>query len=422
MSVEAGRWKNSICAMTVPRQNGKNALIEMVELYYTVELSLRVLHTAHEVKTARKAFLRIASFFENPKKYPELADMVQEVRRTNGQEAIVLNNGGSIEFAARSKSSGRGFSTDVLVLDEIQECTSESIAALLPVISASAMPQQILVGTVPGPTANGEVFTGIRNDAFEGKNPRLSWMEWSADKDADLDDIQTWLDANPAAGIRLQLDTIRDERSVMDDETFMRERLGIWDAVVSNAVIDATSWGLVADGASQAGDQLAFAVDISPDRSQASVGVAGMREDGLYHVEVIENRRGTDWVLSYLTALVAQWGPVAVVVDGPASSLVPELEQLEVPVHKLSPSEFGAACGLFYDSVMNRAMRHPNQPLFNSAIESARKRPLGDMWAWGRKNAASDITPVVAATLALYGLVTGKPIKRKKRTRKALVL
>src|SRR5205823_11306352 len=96
---------------------------------------------------------------------------------------------------------------------------------------------------------------------------RLSWMEWSADKDADLDDVNTWLDANPAAGIRLLLDTIRDERSVIDDETFMRERLGIWDAVISNAVIDATSWGLVADGASRAGDQLAFGVDISPDRS-----------------------------------------------------------------------------------------------------------------------------------------------------------
>ncbi|ATL70771.1 hypothetical protein [Nocardia terpenica] len=408
--------------MTVPRQNGKNALIEMTELYYTVELSLRILHTAHEVKTARKAFLRVASFFENPKKYPELADMVQEIRRTNGQEAIVLNNGGSIEFAARSKSSGRGFSVDVLILDEVQECTSEAIAALLPTISASPMPQQILVGTVPGPSANGEVFEGLRNDAFEGNNPRLSWMEWSADKDADLDDIGTWLDANPAAGIRLLLDTIRDERSVMDDETFMRERLGIWDAVVSNAVIDATSWGLVADGASQAGDQLAFAVDISPDRSMASVAVAGARPDGLYHVEVIENRQGTDWVIPYLAALVAQWGPVAVVVDGPASSLIPELSGLEVPVHKLSPAEFGAACGLFYDSVMNAALRHPNQPLFNTAVEAARKRPIGDMWGWGRKNATSDITPVVAATLALYGFVTGKPVKRKKRTRKAMVL
>ncbi|QIS16488.1 hypothetical protein [Nocardia arthritidis] len=247
-------------------------------------------------------------------------------------------------------------------------------------------------------------------------------MEWSADKDADLDDINTWLDANPAAGIRLLLDTIRDERSVMDDETFMRERLGIWDAVASNAVIDATSWGIVADGSSQAGDQLAFAVDVSPDRSMTSIAVAGVRPDGLYHVEVIENRRGTDWVVPYLAALVAQWGPVALVVDGPASSLIPELAHLEVPVLTLSASEYGAACGLFYDSVMGMSLRHPNQPLFNSAIEAARKRPIGDMWGWGRKNAATDITPVVAATLALYGFVMCKPIRRKKRARKALVL
>jgi hypothetical protein len=33
-------------------------------------LGEKFLHTAHEVKTARKAFLRIASFFENRRNTP----------------------------------------------------------------------------------------------------------------------------------------------------------------------------------------------------------------------------------------------------------------------------------------------------------------------------------------------------------------
>ena len=107
------------------------------------------LHTAHEVKTARKAFLRLAGFFESARQWPELAALVSEVRRTNGQEAIVLTNGGSVEFIARSKGSGRGFTVDDLVCDEAQELGTEAYAALKPTISAapSGDPQTCLLYT-----------------------------------------------------------------------------------------------------------------------------------------------------------------------------------------------------------------------------------------------------------------------------------
>ena len=109
------------CGLAVPRQNGKNGILEVVELFKIVVQGRKVLHTAHEVKTARKAFVRLRSFFENGRRWPELAVLVREIRQTNGQEAIVLSNGGSVEFVARSRGSGRGFTVDDLVLDEAQE-------------------------------------------------------------------------------------------------------------------------------------------------------------------------------------------------------------------------------------------------------------------------------------------------------------
>src|SRR5881275_1576095 len=65
-----GRWSAATCGLAVPRQNGKNAIIEVRELFGMVALGEKFLHTAHEVKTARKAFLRISSFFENERQYP----------------------------------------------------------------------------------------------------------------------------------------------------------------------------------------------------------------------------------------------------------------------------------------------------------------------------------------------------------------
>jgi phage terminase large subunit-like protein len=113
-TLASGQLAAPRAGLAVPRQNGKNALIEVVELFKTVVQGRRVLHTAHEVKTARKAFARLKFFFgdrvnDPAAQYPELNNLVREVRNTNGQEAIVLSNGGQVEFIARSRSSGRGF-------------------------------------------------------------------------------------------------------------------------------------------------------------------------------------------------------------------------------------------------------------------------------------------------------------------------
>src|SRR5690606_13726157 len=103
-----------------------------------VILGEKFLHTAHEVKTARKAFKRILTFFDARLGAPaELADMVTEIGKTNGQEAIFLNNGGSIEFVSRSKGSGRRFTVDVLVLDVAQHLEDEELEAIRPAVSSA---------------------------------------------------------------------------------------------------------------------------------------------------------------------------------------------------------------------------------------------------------------------------------------------
>jgi len=64
-----------------------------------------------------------------------------------------------------------------------------------------------------------------------------------------------------------------------------------------------------------------------------------------------------------------------------------------------------AAFGGFFDSVLDGRLRHLDQPLLNIALGSARKRRIGDSgFGWSRKDSVSDITPVTAATLALWGL------------------
>jgi len=416
-----GKFASLTCGLSVPRQNGKNAILEMRELFGMVQLGEKFLHTAHEVKTARKAFIRLASFFENTRKWPELAELVKDIRRTNGQEAIVLTNGGSVEFVARSKGSGRGFTVDVLVCDEAQELSDDALEALMPTTSAAPLgnPQWIFTGTPPGPTANGEVFTRTRDDALSGKSSRLSWHEWSCTGSADLDDPMSAASANPALGGRLQWDVIQGERSRFSDEGFARERLGMWDSAGSQRVISADSWKVVADAnLVDRGDDVAIAFDVSPDRSTATIASAAWTTEGFPYVEVVESRRGEpDWGIQRFVDMCERHQVRAVVVDGASAafSLVDPLRQRGLTVTVTSARQMAAAFGNFYDTVMDGGMRHLDQPLLNLALAAARKRKIGDSgFGWSRKDSESDITPVTAATLALWGLTSGEIAEKPK--------
>lgn len=411
------KWSAGRCGLAVPRQNGKNAVVEMRELYGIVALGERFLHTAHEVKTARKAFLRLASFFENSRMYPELAGLVRDIRKTNGQEAIVLHNGGSVEFVARSKSSGRGFSVDVLVLDEAQEASEEALAALLPTISASRNPQTILTGTPPGPTANGEVFCRVRRAGHEQSERRLSWMEWSCPEDCDPDNIDLWARANPGLHNRLLLETVQDERAIMDEDTFRRERMGVWEKDEANSVIDMAAWSKLDTGLEpDRPTPVAISVEVSPDRKWSNIGLAGIRSDTARHVQIVQSGRGTDWVPARLAELNAEWSPVAVALDpaGPAGSLVSDIESLGVEVMQLTPRQMSQATGMFRDAVAARTIRHSSQQLLSIAVRDAKLRQAGDSKVWDHRHSSTDISPLRATTIALYALAN--PPEKKQRS------
>lgn len=418
-----GRWSASRIGLSVPRQSGKNAVLEIVELFKLTVLGRRILHTAHEVKTARKAFLRLVGFFES-RAYPELMAMLAPagVRRTNGQEAIYLTNGASIEFIARSKGSGRGFTVDDIVMDEAQALDEIAYAALLPTISASPSgnPQQILTGTPPGPADSGEVFTRLRKDALSGKSVRTAWLEWSFAAGADPDDRSQWARANPGLGYRLDPEVIADERAALDDETFIRERGGVWaDGSVTRSPIGADVWAELIDPGSKPLTALSLGLDIPPDGTSTTVAIVGRRDDGRWHGELVAQASGTEWVPARVAEIVARNGVGPVVVDGasPALSLVEPLRGAGVEVTVTGSRDMGQACAVLLQVVFGGRFRHLGQPQLATAVDGARKRAIGSegLWGWGRSNSSADIAPVVALTLALWGAMSSKAAHQPKR-------
>jgi len=425
-----GNYAARRCGLAVPRQNGKGHVLELVELFKMVELGRRILHTAHLVPTSREHFMRMLSYFDNPRQYPFLARRVARIRETNGQEAIFLTNGGRIQFVARSKNSGRGFTADDLVLDEAQELGDDELEALLPAISAapSGDPQQLWTGTPPGPNAKGEVWKRTRLAGVGGTDPSLAWLEWSAPDDADPDDREVWAATNPALGRRIRVESVESERGSMSDEGFLRERLGQWTTNGSGLrVIPQEAWSAIADPGSSFTGDFAFGIEVDEAHEHAAIAAAGRRADGKVHLEYIEGSAehlaepGLDWLIPVCLSLNAQ-KPRAFVIDqsSPAGYLINPLRDAGLKVVTASQQTHAQACGRLFEVVKSDQAVHIDQPPLNFALSVARKRTLSEgAWVWHRKAAESDITPIVAVTLALFGLDVPMKVE-KPRTNRAV--
>ena len=396
-----GKWSAFEVAVISPRQNGKNGILEARELAGLFLFGEKlILHSAHEFKTAQEAFRRVLTLVEN---HDDLRKKVARVRTSHGEEGIELRDGARLRFIARSTGSGRGFSADCTILDESYNLSAQAMGALLPTLSARPNPQ--VWYTSSAGTRESSQLMMVRDRGRVGGDPGLAYFEWSAGPDAQVDDRESWALANPAMGIRIAEEFIERELAALPLTEFRRERLGVWDdeAAGSDWVIPIEAWQACADPASEVEDPVVFAADVSLDRAWSSISVAGARADGVPAVEVVDYRRGTSWVAPRLAELVQRHGALGIGLDpgGPSGSLIPELENLGVPLILMSARDIAQACGAFYDAVASGALRHRDQAELTAAVSSARKRPLGDAWAWSRKEAVSEITTLISATVAL---------------------
>lgn len=423
-----GSWSAFETCVNVPRQNGKGGIIEARELAGLFLLGEKlILHSAHEFKTAKEAFLRIERLITNT---DSLRRRVRAVRRTTGEEAIELLTGARLRFLARSGGSGRGFTGNCNILDEAMILGDDAMSALMPTMAAVKDPQVWYLGSagIGSPSLQlGRLRQRALGAMESGEpDPSLAYMEWSIDphvtecnQDCDKHDAPrsalSVARANPALGYRLTLDHTEREQLTMGDSVFARERLGVGvypsDTADTWQVIGEDAWRALGDGTSRVADPVAFAIDTTPERSHSAICVAGANGDSL-HIEVVDHRPGTGWVVERMVELVGKWNPCAIVVDpgGPAASLIPDLrkalvgalQQNEDLLVEPKTRQVAGACGQFFDAVIEQRIVHLDQAPLSTALAGADKRPVGDGWAWARRGVSVDISPLVAVTFAAW--------------------
>ena len=418
------QWAAYESLILVPRQNGKSLTLEAFDLakLFLSPPGHLIMHTAHLFPTAIESFRHLTAAIKNT---PELWDEVDKVNNSHGNEGIELRNGSRLRFAARGvNGAGRGFSPDDVVFDEAYRLPPEAEEALLYAISAKRNPQLVYASSTGFPDS--EILWALVERGRKGTDASLMMAEWSADPTLDIAvEEQFWqgvMQANPAFGYRLdERKTAAEYRKAKSQgrlEGIARERLGLWAETSSDQIIPAEAWEACRDETSEIISPPLFGLDVSPARSWAAIAAAGTNQAGRTHVEVtsrdgiVDHRPGTEWVVPRLVQLRESLPDLKVWIaaGSGAEAMRTEIETAGVPVEVVGGRDVAAGCGMFFDHTVTARLAHRDVGnVLTESLDGAKKRVEDGetAWVWGRKRSAADITPLYAATLALWAAVEG---------------
>lgn len=433
-----GKWAAFEVGLLVGRQNGKGSILEIRTLAGLTLFEERlILWSAHETKTAFEAFRRMVSLFENN---DDLRRRVKKVSYAAGSEGIELNNGCRLRFVARTKGSGRGFTGDLIILDEAYAVTAEQMDALLPTLASRPNPQIWYTSSPPLDGATGDQLYALRERAKRG-GAGLAWFDWGLQdvdlenlEDVNLDDPDLWAATNPAYGIRISEEFIGREREALSPEGFARERLGIWPRQVKGRPggIPDEVWRGLKDPAADRPDRVlrpadvVFVVQVNATRTHTTIAAVGARPDGRLLVSIVEHRPGTDWVATRVAELKRRRNPLYVVAmdKGPTGTLFTDLSDLGIveAADRDHPrrgelvvpwaADAAIAYGLLIDAVKQGRLVHLDEAPLNLAVATAGTRSLAGGTAW-------DITepnagPLLAATFGVWAVLAVRPPPPKR--------
>lgn len=418
--------------LTTPRQQGKTLLILAAMVHRCVGFGpphgrrQNVLYTAQTRNDARKKLEDDHLPILDASKLRGL----YRTRMTNGSEAVIFTNKSKIGITSSTEKAGHGETLDLGVVDEAFAQSDDRLEQAMKPAMLTRPNAQLWVVSAGGKASSAYLMHKIqvgRDLVDAGISDGVCYFEWSADPGDDPADPQTWRSCMPALGYTISEAAVAADQKSMKPLEFRRACLNIAETATAAEwqVITQAHWNGASDRDAQHAGPVALAVDVTPDRSAAAIAAAGRRTEGGRLVEVtgtphggLDHRPGVAWVIPRLKEIAAAAKPCVIVVND--RSLADAAAEAGITVHRPTAGDMVSACNGLYDGIAGAApggrdVRHLGQPQLTAAVAGATKRTVGDAWAWDRRSVTVDICPLVAASLALWGL--GQPRLHTARVR-----
>ena len=431
-----------------PTHNTYLSMILALFFLYVLGVAL-ILGTAQDLAQAEETWEAAVNEAEGN---DELAEEIEKVFRGKGSKELRLQGYRRYKVATPNEKNTRGKSCELVMLDELRthktfdawSAASKTIkarrSAIVWCISNAGDGSSVVlrhlriqahraIGDPDGivNVADGSEPMQMRDEEREALGS-IGIFEWSATPGCDKWDRDEWAQANPSMGYGfLDESAIASDCASDPENDFRVEDLCQWVTQAAKPPFPEGAWEAGTDERSTIAPDspLSFGVDVSADRKHAAIAVCGERADHRMHVELVAYERNIGWLADWFTSRVNRYGGhMAVAVQGgntPVASIAELLDAIDgVSVTVARGPKASEWCGRMWDSVaaldpdakdddrdgMSVPVMHVPQPRLDLAANIAVTRPSRNgTWTWDRDKSPDDISPIVAATMAL-GLAT----------------
>lgn len=420
-----GRWAARTTGRAEPRQNGKGDEIEVVEAWGLTQRGEWIVHTAHEIPTAKAAHRRLVAHLES---HRDLRRLIRQVRYANGDQSIEMTSGAIVVYRTRTAGGGRGLD-DIsrVVVDEAQWAQPEQLASSMPILAANPNPQANFTGSA-GIVDRSDLWWSLRVRALRARADQdageFAYLEHSAEqvglsRDGRViatapnpEDMSVWSRANPALGLRIEEAFLVEELRTLGPLLFAREHLCVWDPYPGDegGFLPFDQWEDLTIKDPKGLKSVCYGLAVSD--IGAVVGSAARLPSGDLYVDTVEERPGTDWLIPYLKDLYRRKKiPIRVNPAAPEGAFVRPLTEAKVGTKEVTAREYQQACGEVLDTIKNGTIRHLGQTSLNRAVKAVQRRDVGKggSWVWAEPASGVDLSVLKAATLALTGVTAKRP-------------
>lgn len=425
--------------LMVSRQNGKTELSKIIASFFLNVLCVdTIFGTSLSLDKAEEVWEAVIHEQES---HEELLHEIQDVARRNGGKKLVLTGLRTYKVGAPTRRAGRGDANDLVMLDELREHRDwETWSAA--VASTSAKPNGMVICFSNAGDPDSVVLRQVRSQALEkidgtkasdlgGKvdGDVLGLFEWSSPEGAKTDDMEALAQANPALGYgRLTERALLSNRGTFPELKFRSECMCQQVETILPEPFPDGAWqgGVDEKSCIDGMSELYFGIDMSQDRKWTVISVCGMRDDGNYHVEIVERRIGTEWAIDWFRDRVSKYGGMNLAFQGrgaPVSGLAEQICTIK-GIERMAQEgpELSAGWNRFFDAVAACApedqrggvkVYHLPQPVLDTPGRTCQLRNLGGgIMLPDRNKSPDDISPLMACAMAYAAATT---IVKKER-------
>jgi hypothetical protein len=348
-----------------------------------------------------------------------------QIRRGAGDPGIEhRSNGSYLQGFPPVDGSLRNSAQDLVIVDEGQEHDAELGAQLaqtiLPTMTTRPRRQLWMVGTAPD-AAHADAWFRTYYDRGLAGEPGVCLVDYGIGPDDDPDDPETVLRRHPGVGLPgVNAAFFAHMRQELSRDQYLREFLNLWpdpEAVEVERPIDPRAWQALADTVVH-GPRRWLGFDVSLNRRTAALAGASLDAAGRPVASLLWRGPTQDLQSAVREHRRPSGGRLAGIRGAPSQGdTCEQLRELRLPADVVTAGDYAGACQRLADLVNSGRLAHDGHPDVLAALVGAGRSWRTDAWVWAARLSDTDITPLVAITLAVAAAATapGRPVLRVRR-------